>query len=1287
MQFSDEQIRFLFPFYFRVDEHLVVTDMGKGLKHLIPACEGKLFSELFSFKRSAPSSQTFEAFAQLSRRLVLLFGPEDLMLRGQFEPLSEEKALVFLGSPWFTSIDDLNHRKLAFQDFAFFDSQVDLLLALKNQEITNQNLSRLLEKLRLQEMELKKTSQQLHDMALFPLQSPDPKIRITEEGEILLANPAMERIPGFRFEGQDLSPTAFWKKVVERAPLSHDIWIFEAWSGNQLYNFAFRHIPESRFFNVYGRNITEQRQMESRNRLLSKVAQNNKNGVLFTHPDGSIFWCNPSMEVMSGYNLEELVGKTPIEAFNGPESDRKELRSMVNSFSKGLSFTHELLFYRSDKTKFWGLVDGQPVLDDAGEIQSFFAVIEDITEKKRNLERIQVLSRIVEDNINGVIISDPEGNIQWVNSGFVKLTGYTLEEAIGKKPGFLLQGEETNKVVSQLFGEKIRAQQPFQGELLNFHKSGRPYWARIQGQPLFGRKGEMLGFFAFQQDITLEKEKEEAFQINETRWRFALEGAGDGVWEYNFQTGESFFSIQYRKMLGYGPEDEFPSSIESFISRVHPEDRIILKETNRDYYSGFIQSHQQEFRMLTREGTYIWILDRGMLLNRTSDGAPLRIIGTHTDITDRKLSEQALVFNEKKYRNILANMNLGILEVDNDEVIRYANQSFCQMSGFEPEELMGKNARDFLVMGETQQLMNEKVKMRVAGISDAYEIAVLNKRGQPRWWLVSGAPNYDDQGRMIGSIGIHLDISEQKELQLELMEAREMAEASARAKETFLANMSHELRTPMHAITGMAALLSKTKTTERQKFFLSNIQTASDNMLAILNDILDLAKIESGKLGLEKVGFCPEEVLHRAIQVMNHRAEEKNLSLLLDYRPEGIHPVLLGDPHRINQILLNLLSNAIKFTEKGEVRLLCRLVEGNTERQVLRFEVQDTGVGMEKNFLDKLFDKFTQENNSISRTKGGTGLGMHICRELVDLMHGIIEAESEKGKGSAIWFEIPLELGRESELLPDDSQTRIENPIQGVHILLVDDNDMNRLIANTLLEKNGATVEEAVNGLQALDRLRDRRYDLVLMDIQMPLMDGLEATRRIREELHILTPVIALTANALRSDLDHYLQVGMNDCLSKPFTEKELLVVVQRNLGVDPESDAKAKEAEEILGMEQHYSLEALQEVAAGDQDFINKMIGLFIAQSNQMKQGFHEGLESGDRKQISNIAHKMKPSLDSLGVSRLKKVILELERCEQLDLNPVELRKRIDHVFVILDPILTDLELLLRPKNLSDNQ
>jgi PAS domain S-box-containing protein len=745
--------------------------------------------------------------------------------------------------------------------------------------------------------------------------------------------------------------------------------------------------------------------------------------------------------------------------------------------------------------------------------------------------------------------------------------------------------------------------------------------------------------------VQISKRNEAEIQLKEGEQllQFALEGAGDGVWDYDFQTRKIFFSVRYKQMLGY-EDHEFANESDEWMSRIHPQDMQQVMKTDQRYFFEKLASHQVEYRIRHKDGHYIWVLDRGMVVSRTPEGLPARIIGTHTDITERKLAEQAVSIREEKYRNILANMNLGLLEVDNDEHIQYANQSFCEMSGYTLDEMLGMEAKTLFPVSSASSVLDSKNELRKKGISDAYELTVKNKKGELRWWLISGAPRYNDSGELMGSIGIHLDITERKKLELELNEAREVAEQSVKAKESFLANMSHEIRTPMNAIIGMGRQLEKTEMQQQQRFFLNTINTAADHLLVVINDILDISKIEAGKLELEKVGFDAQEVLNHVIRIMQPRAEEKGLEIHMNV-DENIAPVLTGDPHRINQVLLNMISNAVKFTEKGGVTLSCRLQKKIKQQQILEFSIRDTGIGISEEYLDHVFEIFTQEDRTTARKYGGTGLGMAITRELVELMQGQINIYSKKNIGTEILISLPFNIGTERDLPEVKKDFTDSSSLNGKRILLAEDNEVNRLVAITVLENYGVLITEVKNGAEAVKALKKNTYDLVLMDVQMPVMNGMEATEVIRKELKLDIPIIALTANTIKGDSEKCLAVGMNSFVSKPFEENDLISAIASLLHLETgKPDETATDNEATPTDAPLFSLEKLEQISRGDKAFIKRMLKLFMEQTTQVITEMHQALQINDIDAIRKVAHKIKPMIDSLEIIQLKEVIRELE-------------------------------------------
>ncbi len=617
------------------------------------------------------------------------------------------------------------------------------------------------------------------------------------------------------------------------------------------------------------------------------------------------------------------------------------------------------------------------------------------------------------------------------------------------------------------------------------------------------------------------------------------------------------------------------------------------------------------------------------------------------NIGNRQKWENQLRLQEEKYRNIIANMNLGLLEVDLGDIIMYANQSFCDMSGYSLDELKGQHATNLFVDEKKKNVIYEKNAIRLEDKSDSYEIEVTNKQGGKRWWFISGAPNYNDKGQQIGSIGIHLDITEQKRLEAELARAKSFAEAAAKAKELFLANMSHEIRTPLNVIIGMIRQLTKENLTHDQRFYVQQSESSAKHLLTILNNVLDVAKIESGDMEIVEKPFSPSSLLYNVHSIMYSQAKDKNLDFKINVSPD-VKPVLIGDETRLRQVLINLIGNAIKFTREGSIMLNAAVKNEDAHQQTIVLEVVDTGIGMSDNFVSRIFDKFSQEQNESNRKYEGTGLGMAISYDLVHLMGGIMEVQSTKNEGTAIRFELTLSVGASNQLVSKSEQIK-EGAFAGRKALLVEDNEMNRFIASQSLDFLGFAVTEAENGKVATELLQKNQFDIILMDIQMPVMDGVEATIFLRETLHIETPVIALTANAFKHDIDLYLTKGMNDFITKPYDEQDFFHKVQHVLSLS--TLASGRETQPPVTQESTtplYDLEILRQMSRGNETFVEKLVALFIELAKENIATIEKCLLTEDFETIKKIAHKIKPSIDQMGIGDLKEVV---RAAEQYDL------------------------------------
>jgi len=759
---------------------------------------------------------------------------------------------------------------------------------------------------------------------------------------------------------------------------------------------------------------------------------------------------------------------------------------------------------------------------------------------------------------------------------------------------------------------------------------------------------------------------EEKIQLNEKRYRDLFNFSQALICTHDIAGNLITVNPAICHLLGY-PENEFAGR---HLTYFMPERARMLFYT--DYLETIKQhgSAQGIFTVLTRAGKKRFLLFKNYLVKEP--GSEPYVIASSQDITERKNIESDLKRSEEKYRRIIENMNLGLVEVDDHSHFVFANKVFCNMCGFELEELFGKEFGTLFLDDENLRLFNSKIKDRQRGITSAYELVAKNKYGELKWWFISGAPIYNRYNNQVGAVAVVLDITAQKQTQQQLQEAKIIADQSVKAKDDFLANMSHEIRTPMNAIIGLIRQMQKTTLNHQQQVYANAISNASSNLMVIINDILDFSKIAAGKLTIEYIGFRLQEVIHDAIEIVAEKADEKGIAIY-SFFDEAIYPEMMGDPFRIKQVLTNLLSNAIKFTEKGSITISCTLQKQDEQRQYLHLAVTDTGIGMTEEFLEHLFDKFTQEDETIARRFGGTGLGMSIIKQLVELMNGTVEVQSRKNAGTKVTVTMPFEKGKVNATAKIIAAADADL-LKHIKILLVEDNEMNRLLACSVLEQYGAKVEEAENGLDAIKMIKAKTYDIVLMDMRMPVMDGLQATKIIRKDVSSSLPVIALTANVIKRDKDKCLEAGMNDFLSKPFEEQDLVAIIAKWTGSNIQIEKGAIENHPPENFE-HFSISRLRQLGKGNLEFERKMLNIFIHEASKAIQEFAIARELKDHKTIISVAHRIKASVMNM---QIKEIIDEVHIMNSADSFPKEetiINNYLDKMIITLQNVIREIK------------
>lgn len=603
------------------------------------------------------------------------------------------------------------------------------------------------------------------------------------------------------------------------------------------------------------------------------------------------------------------------------------------------------------------------------------------------------------------------------------------------------------------------------------------------------------------------------------------------------------------------------------------------------------------------------------------------------------------------YKAVVEDGSDLIFVVDYDGNICYHNSSVGDTLGYKGKNLIGKNFFNYILPSALPEFKTKFKQSQKRAYTEKVEFQFLCADQSFRF-LEFNAINLKHKEGLNGFILDCRDITQRKQDAEELVRLQ-------KAKEQFLANISHEIRTPINGIAGMADLLSQNTNAAEQETYLDAIRHSAENLKLIINDILDLAAIESGKFKFEKIGFNLTDLIPSLISTFAYQAKEKNITL--DYSIEKkLNRILIGDPVRLNQVLINLISNAVKFTHSGSIKVSCSTERLQKDTCWVRFEVTDTGIGIPAEKLNTIFESFSQADASVTRKYGGSGLGLTIVKQLVELQNGKITVRSEENVGSTFIALVPYAIGKADTIFTSalaSQKTQDSTLTRRLKVLLVEDNDINRLYAKSILKNWQCHVDIAENGLVAIEKVKSGEYDVVLMDIQMPVMDGYEATKTIRmlDASKRDVPIVALTANATKPDIEKCLASGMNDYLSKPFTPDDLHRKLVVDLRIRPKTEGgKAEQNPRTPG----YDLSYLRSISNNNEEFIQEMMQTFVQTMPGVLNQMREGLAEKNFERISRLAHQVKPSFTLLGIHDQRQNILFIEENGKTNTNLSELVK-----------------------------
>ncbi|GAB3518853.1 PAS domain S-box protein [Emticicia fontis] len=855
---------------------------------------------------------------------------------------------------------------------------------------------------------------------------------------------------------------------------------------------------------------------------------------------------NPAFKQTLGWTTEELLTK-PIQDFIHPddlEYSRDQLKDISNKVGT-VSVNNRYLTVNGDYKLLQWVATIDPKTGNA------YAIARDITDQNRVEQELVETKNMLESTNRVAKIGTWKVNLETYEIWFSDIMKEIYEVGTDYVPTVennILLSSSSREMVERMVNESIQTGSSFDTQFQIITAKNNRKWVRAVGKAEFDN-GRPYILYGTLQDI--DKEKQVRLELDKVYTELkAILDADSGI---AIITSDDFGNIRTfnkgaENMLGYKAEEVVgihkanifhdPEEIYAYAEKVTKELDIKLHVPDEALIAKarLGNTDSNEWTYITKDGTKITV-ELSLTPLTYSSNEITGFVGIAKDITAKKIWERKIMLSEERHRGFFEHSQGLMCTHDLKGRFLTVNPAGAQLLGYSAEEYLQKTLFD-LVPAEYASVVKAYLHQIKEQGSFKGLMKVQHRDGSFKTWMYNNILSelIDGEKYVIGNA---VDMTERILIEKELIKAKVQAEQNAHAKDVFLANMSHEIRTPMNAIVGFANLLKDTPLNEEQSEYLSYITTSTENLLGIINDILDISKIESGHIVIEEVPFSVKEIVRTVKNILKGKANDKGLKIDC-HVDDNVPNTLLGDPTRLNQILLNLTNNAVKFTNSGSVNIVVDQVSNTDAESTITFKVVDTGIGIPQEKLDMIFDRFTQANSDTTRKYGGTGLGLSISKSLIELQNGELWVESVPDEGSTFAFKLTYKTVKEEVDKNKTSNNVLLISDKKVHILLVEDNILNQKLALRVLEKFGFTSDLAVNGRIATEKVRDNQYDIILMDLQMPEMDGYQATTYIRKELKDTTPIMAMTAHSLVGEKDKCIEIGMNEYITKPFNQREL---------------------------------------------------------------------------------------------------------------------------------------------------
>jgi PAS domain S-box-containing protein len=897
-------------------------------------------------------------------------------------------------------------------------------------------------------------------------------------------------------------------------------------------------------------DITEKKQAEHKlletQELFNLINENAQDIITYSTPDGIIHYCSPSVHNLLGYTQEEIVGRNRIELYH---EDHKKTFTTSAYYSSAL--LNQRRIRHKDGHYLWFETSFKTEQDEQGHVK-ILGISRNITERKAIEERLEEHEKqfdlISENSLDFISrhAADEKSTYLYASAAAQSLLGYTPEEMIGTGAFDYFHPDDTH-VIKEYLMVNLLTQGAYTVSYRIRHKDGSYIWFESAGRYTYDPiSGEAQEIIAISRDITERKEAEKRLQESEQRYKSLFEYNPSAVYSFDLEGKYVTANVNMELLTGYTKQELLEMSFSPLIVN---KDEIQVKNHFEQAKKGVPQNYVCS--LIRKDGSQleVSVTNVPIVVERVVVG----VYGIAVDITEQKRYVEQIEKLSYEHALILNSVSEGIYGVNKKGEAMFINPAGASMFDVSQEEFIGKPIHQTIQhMKADGSLFPMETSLIYRTMSDGISRQVK----EDIFWRQDGSsflvnyqvtPIYEER-EIKGAVVVFNDITDEKEI----IKAKESAERADNAKSEFLAVMSHELRTPMNGIIGMTGLLLETMLSDEQRDYANIIHKSSEVLLHILNDILDFSKIEVGKMILNHEPIDLDHILTGAFELFAKKAGEKQIEFTYHRGPHVPH-IIMGDGTRLRQVLINLIGNAVKFTESGSIQVIvdCESCQ-QTEDIMLSFSVKDTGIGIPSDKLHKLFQSFSQLHPEINRRYGGTGLGLAICKRLVELMGGGIDVESSPGLGSTFrftlqtsisdssWIDDPKQLETKRKELPS-----VQIPLQ---ILIAEDHPVNQFLLKRILLKMGYAADIVVNGSEAYEAVANGRYDIVFMDIQMPLVDGIEATRMIYEQIppDQVPVIIAVTAFARREERELCLESGMQDFISKPISASEIERIIRK---------------------------------------------------------------------------------------------------------------------------------------------